>query len=586
MNPKLFSLLIILGLGIHACGNNPLSVQEPTPIQVQSTFSFSLTNSAWSSAWSAENRLQVAMPSIPSNLNPFANPTSTGQAIQRQLHGFLWKTNPLTGRPQADLCSKIVALADQKNTWQLNLHQNRFFESNNPNSRCMAADVAFSLKAFSIPGLAHSAYQNALQPLKKIELSNDSTLKLEFWGNDSALMYALADVPILREAEWDPNKSLRGLGQAFQSASVDAFPNMAMAPQKNSPGQGLGPYSLLDFQPSQLVRMRLKTAPALAHSAPDTLDWVWLGDATGLKNHLEFQRADVFSYLTLADFTSFKKNKTISTNYHLSAIQTQTLNFLAFNSKPLESGQHPAMQDPRVRLALAYLTPKQQLLSTLFDSSLKPIEGLGHLGPKKKKTNPDFQPEKAKALLMKAGWTDSDNNGILDKTINGKSVNLNLVLLYNSSSKLSEDLVSLIQGHWLKHGIALEKKAQPSASFYAEAQNHHYDIVLTGFSAKYSAAHMRELWHSESWYKHGHNYTGFGNTHSDSLLQQLGKPISASQEEELLSKLQDLILEQTPWIPLHYSQRYMATHRRWHGVNVLSLPPGFMPEEFRLGKGR
>ena len=64
---------------------------------------------------------------------------------------------------------------------------------------------------------------------------------------------------------------------------------------------------------------------------------------------------------------------------------------------------------------------------------------------------------------------------------------------------------------------------------------------------------------------------------------QLAEPVSSSRQEELLLALQELILEQTPWIPLHYSQRYMATHRRWHEVNVLSLPPGFMPEEFRLG---
>ena len=583
VNSNLFFLPSLFGLFLLSCGNPSQSEQQSIPTQVQYANSFALANSVWNSAWSNQNRLQIAIHSIPSNLNPFANITSTGQAIQRQLHGFLWKTNPLTGMPEADLCSSLSALPKQKNTRQLILHQNRFFDAPNPDSRCTAADVIFSLKAFSLPGLANSSYQNTLQALKYVQQLNDSTLHLEFLGNDSALIYALTDIPILRESEWDPTASLRSLSHSPPGNSVAVLPELMKAVQKNSAGQGLGNYALADFQPSQLVRLCLKPSTSSAQNSPDTLDWIWLGDATGLENHLKFQRADVFPYLTHSDYMAFAKNPGISAHYHISAIQTQTISYFALNSKPFESGRHPAMEDPQVRLALAYLTPKQLLLSTVFDSSIKPIVGLGHLGPKNSKKNPDFQPEKAIALLKKAGWTDSDQDGILDKSIKGKSVRLSLKLLYNSASRISEDLISLLQGNWLKHGVVLEKKALVSSVFYTELQNRNYDIALISFSAKYSPAHLQELWHSQSWKNRGHNYTGFGSPQSDSLLMQLAEPVSSSRQEELLLALQELILEQTPWIPLHYSQRYMATHRRWHEVNVLSLPPGFMPEEFRLG---
>ena len=32
----------------------------------------------------------------------------------------------------------------------------------------------------------------------------------------------------------------------------------------------------------------------------------------------------------------------------------------------------------------------------------------------------DFDPKKARELLRKAGWSDSDRNGVLDRTVDGK----------------------------------------------------------------------------------------------------------------------------------------------------------------------
>lgn len=555
------------------------------PFHVESTSSVALPNSEWDSSWSTQNRLQIAMPSIPSNLNPFANLTSTGQAIQRQHHGFLWKTNPLTGIPEAELCAELSALSKHEHKWQIRLHQNRYFDLHSAESRCSAADVAFSLKAFSLPGLAHAGFQNTLHALKEVEVSNEATLQLEFWGNDSALIYALSDIPILRESEWDPKKSLRISSKTNPGTNVAAYPVLAKSVQNNKPGQGMGAYSLVDFQPSQRVRMVRKIGSKLASPSPDTLDWIWLGDATGLENHLKFQRADVVPYLTHSDMIAFNREPLINSNYHLSAIITQTFTFLAFNTKPAETAQHGGMADPTLRLALAFLTPRQKILNTLFDSSLTPIRGLGHMGPKKEKNSPDFNLEQAKSLLKKAGWRDSDGNGMVDKVENGQLIELRLNLLYNSASRISEDLASLLQGHWLKAGVGIEKKALASAAFFTEAQNHNYDVLLTSFSGKYSPEHMNELWHSSSWKNRGHNYTGFGDAFSDNLLHQLTESNSAAEQEVILEQIQDLILKQTPWIPLYYSQRYTATHRRWHGVHVLSVPPGFMPEEFRLGKG-
>lgn len=58
------------------------------------------------------------------------------------------------------------------------------------------------------------------------------------------------------------------------------------------------------------------------------------------------------------------------------------------------------------------------LLPIIVIKGLKPIE---------------FNIEKAKSLLAQAGWTDSDNNGYVDKDINGVRTELKIKYLMNAS---------------------------------------------------------------------------------------------------------------------------------------------------------
>ena len=52
--------------------------------------------------------------------------------------------------------------------------------------------------------------------------------------------------------------------------------------------------------------------------------------------------------------------------------------------------------------------------------------------------------DKAEELLEAAGWTDSDEDGILDKVINGKRVKFEFALKFGSGSKVAERICGLV----------------------------------------------------------------------------------------------------------------------------------------------
>lgn len=579
-----FFLYLYLILGLTSCSFFDQKTENSQEINLCTDSFKQLTNSPWNTTWPRENSIRFAMPSIPASLNPFWNVSSTGLAIQSQIHGFLWKTNPLTGLPEPDLATHVHFSTAPTGTLLLRISQQRYFEDGNTSTLCNAADVAFSLKAFALPGFANPAYENALEFIQEVIVLNDSTLQFRFSGKDSVCIQNLCDIPILHESEWDPQFALRGyLWTGKKGPSLD---QTELNPNKNSntPGKGMGKYALDVFQPSQHVRLHKK--PGIrSDPGPDTLHYIWLGDATGLENHLRYQRADVFPYLTHQDYRTFTSKPDLSKHYHLSAIQTETLNFLAFNTRPEKTKSLSILSERKLRLAIAQLTPVEQLIKKVFEVPAQKMNIMGHIGPEKPYAKPahGYNLKQGKATLGQYGWKDSDGNGILDKVIMGKKMEMRLKVIYNSTSRVSEDLIAVLEAEWLKCGIGLEKQGYAAAAFFDAIQGRNYDIVLSSFSGKASPAHIKEIWHSESWTKGGHNYTGFGNDSSDAWLEQMVNSKSNEQRRECLHKLQDLILQESPWIPLYFSQRYVATHKRWHNMYILAAPPGFFIGKSILG---
>jgi ABC-type transport system substrate-binding protein len=115
--------------------------------------------------------------------------------------------------------------------------------------------------------------------------------------------------------------------------------------------------------------------------------------------------------------------------------------------------QSPVLSDKYVRKALSHLVDRNALLKQIlrgigkltnspiypnsveYDKSIKPIP---------------YDPAKARELLKQAGWVDANNDGFLDKEINGKRMDLEFKFLLNAGNEAREQVALVLVDEFKK----------------------------------------------------------------------------------------------------------------------------------------
>ncbi|MCC6035269.1 MAG: ABC transporter substrate-binding protein [Desulfurococcaceae archaeon] len=168
--------------------------------------------------------------------------------------------------------------------------------------------------------------------------------------------------------------------------------------------------------------------------------------------------------------------------------------------------------------------------------------------------------EKARELLKEAGWVDTDGDGIVDK--NG--VPLKLTLLSAVDDPALKKAAPLIQAHLAKVGIAIEIKEYTYDYVRSLTREWNFELALRRFSWA-DPDILIYLVHSE----YG-NYT-YSNPEVDRLLELGRGVVDMTERTKVYSKVQEILLEDLPLIPLFVLKEYTAVNKNVKGLIV--LPP-------------
>ncbi len=453
-------------------------------------------------------------------------------------------------------------------------------------------DVEFSVKVVYAPKVNSKHYAPYFADFREIKTDADNpkivTVTLGqkyFLGEEAAGI-----IRVMPEYIYDSKKVLRDFTLADlidKEKAEDLAKNnpqlLAFAEEFNSPKfsretlVGSGPYQFEEWETGQRVILskkkdwwgdKYKGQSYQFEANPDTLFYRILPDQTALVVSLKNEDIDAAFGLNVQDFMALRENETLKDRFNFFTPQGFNYYFIYLNT------QSPKLSDKRTRRALAHLTDVSAIVANIYNGMAtaqpSPVSPLAPFFNQDLKQI-EYNLEKAKALLAEAGWTDSDENGILDKEIDGKRVEFILKNM-GSTTNFSKDLSAYLTSSFQDAGIVLETEVVDFNSIRPRLNKRDYEISSSALVGGPTPPDYYPVYHTSADNPTGLNRSGFGNAESDKILEEIRVTLTEEGRLPLYKRFQEILYEEQTKIFLFSPKNKMVISKRLKGKGY-SLKP-------------
>lgn len=496
---------------------------------------------------------RVGRSATPDSLNPGAAYLSEAFDLFDLVYDSLIATD-LRNRPIPRLAKEWKSSDDGK-VWTFTLSEGAMWHDGQP---VTAEDVAFTFTM--INGFEAFALQKGyVDGLVKAEATDPTTVVLTYEDPAADWLERFSSVYILPKHIWEKF--------ADEKAAVD-FQNTEMI--------GSGPFKLAEFKQGEFSRL---TAVKDHYATPPLIDGVIFTvyqNDDALVQALKAGEIDgmgVSPSLVRALKTDPNIAVEIGNQLSLSDI---IFNVTTKENCPTEGGVcsgHPALKDVKVRQALAHATDKQQLIDVMLLGLGTPGISLtmpGHgEGFNSSLTDYAFDVVMANKILDDAGYADSDGDGIREMP-GDPSKPLNLRFSW-PADQLTEGarFSELLRDMWKQVGVELTPQgleADALTSICCPAFD--FDVILWGWGAGADPASLLYILTTDQ-IPTGTSETGYSNPEYDTLFQQQRGTADPAARKEILWKMQEIALRDSPYIIPYYPQAVIAYRKdRVSGLEI------------------
>jgi peptide/nickel transport system substrate-binding protein len=467
-----------------------------------------------------------------------------------------------------------------------------------------AKDVAFSVKLMLSP-LTNNAQirSNYTTVIKSIELDKENPMKFTMhaqnvhWDN----RYIFSELYMVQKSLWDKKGVLDNvtfadlLSDDFKETEAlsDWFNAYNNADNSYQPELlvGLGAYQVTEWVASQYITIEKKVnwwgkndSSVYNKAHPDKIIFKIIKEDASAYLALKNQEIDVTYSLGTIKLMKLQEREYFNDNYESAFLDRYAFSYLGMNMKPDGIKRKPYFVDQKVRRAMAYLLPLDEIIEVMMHGKASRQASL--ISPLKKTYNDTLQLipldiEKAKELLVEAGWVDTDGDNIRDKMINGVKTPFSFKLSY-MSSPTSKEIVLMIKESMYKAGVVAEPTPMDFTLFYKNAMDHNFDGMLGGWGGSASYSNPMQLWHTSSWVTKGSNFCGFGDAESDALIEAANLTLDPKTHNDALLRLQAKVYEDQPYVFMYSTKRKFAIHKRFNNRGMYYERPGVMLQNLDL----
>jgi peptide/nickel transport system substrate-binding protein/microcin C transport system substrate-binding protein len=210
--------------------------------------------------------------------------------------------------------------------------------------------------------------------------------------------------------------------------------------------------------------------------------------------------------------------------------------------------RRPLFADKNVRLGLYKLMNRDEMNKKFKYGMALPV--VGPFYPQSEYADPSvkpvtYDPKGAVELLKKAGWTDTDKDGVLDKVVDGKKTNLSFTLNY--ANKDTEKYWVLFQSDLRKVGVEMKLQLLDWNALLKNIDDSNFDSVAMSWGAGSVDPDPKQIWHSSSAVKGGSNFIGYKNPEVDKLIDQARFENDKPKRIKILREFYRKVAEDVPY---------------------------------------
>lgn len=431
-----------------------------------------------------------------------------------------------------------------------------------------AEDVKFLVDLIKNPQVEAGSARNYYQDLDKVEIVDDYTLKI-FWKkktyvsmNATLTLYPMPKWLFTKEEDGTPIPDAT-LGLKFNNHWASAYPI------------GTGAYKFDKFEKSVAFHLERnedywgKKPPITRIEAKIIKD-----PQQGL---LKLKSGEIdYGVLRPAQYnTEILKGK--NTPFTRGDIKYKVVDRFAYYYLGWNADK-PMFKDKMVRRALTHAFDRQGIVKNVFFNL-----GTIQTGPyyyKHNANDPGVKPfgydlNKAKELLAKAGWKDTDGNGILDKVINGEKKEFKFTILAYGHSSEWKSALAVYKEALRKIGISMNFSPVDWPTMQKKMDEKKFDAFTGGWGLSW-AIDPYQLWHSSEANKaKGSNRVGFRNKRADEIIVTLRETFDPQKRTELLREFHRLLHEEQPYTFFFAPKSVLAWWPHLENVQVQKIRPQF-----------
>ncbi len=463
-------------------------------------------------------------------LDPHYHNLTPNNNVASHLYGYLVQRNEKS-QPMPSLATEWKAI--DPTTWEFKLRKGVKFHDG---SEFTAADVVASIERVPKVPNSPSPFTAYTKQITKIDVIDPYTIRFK-----TALPYPLMPSDMTQVAI---------INKKFATASTDDF-NTGKA------AIGTGPYKLTKFTKGDRIELSRNDAWWGGKTPWDNVTLRILTQDASRVAALLSGDVQVIENVPTADVAKLKTDKKLGVfrgvsdrlmYVHMDSDRDITPTVTDKDGKPLDKNP---LKDPRVRKALSMMINRPAIVERVMEGEAIPA---GQLVPdflfgatKNLKVEP-FNLEGGKKLLAEAGYPDGF--GVTLHATNNRYVN---------DAKIAQAIAQM----WTRGGVPTKVMAMPSATFFPQATDLKFSLLLAGWSTGTgeSSSSLKALlmtFNKDKGFGTA-NRGRYSNTKVDALTGDALQIVDDVKREAYLQRAAELAVGDTGLIPLHFQISLWAT---------------------------